>query len=179
MAVNLNLLPQDFQISKSTGSAIKAMKALGVILTVVFIIFCLGLGAFFIYSKLSLSKVQSSVDDLKIQVKALEKSEQQLILLKDRLGKIGIVRSSSGALSNINNMDSLKTNVSEISSIDEASINADKMNLTLTIKSNEDLGFFIENLKNTTAFSTVNLSSFTYSPKGYSINVNLTGLNTE
>lgn len=179
MAVNLNLLPQDFQISKSAGNAIKTMKALGVILIVVFIVFCIGLGAFFVYSKISLNKLQSNVDELKLQVKAQEKSEQQLILLKDRLGKISSVRSSAGALSNINSMDTVLANVSEASSVDEASINPNKMNLTLSIRSNDDLSTFIGNLKNSTAFTSVSLTSFGYSSKGYLLDVGFTSLDTK
>ncbi len=179
MPVNLNLLPQDFQISKSAGSAIKTMKALGVILIVVFIVFCLGLGAFFIYSKLSLNKLQTTVDGLKVQVKAQEKSEQQLILLKDRLSKIGSVRASSGALSNVNNMDSLISNMSSVSNIDEASININKMNLILSVNSNEDLVTFMDNLKKSTAFTSVSLASFNYNSKGYSLDVNFTNLDTK
>ena len=176
MSVDLNLLPQDFQISKSTAKALKTIKALSVIFTVVFITFCLGIGGFFVYSKITINNTQTEVDQLKLQVKTQEKSEQELVLLKDRLDKINSIKFPSNTSSNISNMESLLANLSPGFDIDEVSINQNKMNLAVSIYSNEDLTFFMENLKNSDVFSTVNLTSLNYSSGGYAINANFSSL---
>ena len=173
--LNLNLLPQNLQVSKGLGKVLKTAKALGVILVVAFVVFCLGIVALFIINKTTLTNTQASVDQLKTQVKAQETSEQQLILLKDRLAKIASIKSTPNASKSITNVDSLFANVSSASTMNEANITSSKMDISLIISSNDDLTSFIQNIKSTKLFNTINLPSFTYSANnGYSIAVSLT-----
>ncbi|MFA6446500.1 MAG: hypothetical protein WCW14_04620, partial [Candidatus Paceibacterota bacterium] len=157
MPENLNLLPQNLQISKGLGSILKTTKSLGVILIVVFIVFGLGTGAFFIYSKITLNNVQTNVEQLKSQVKAQEGSEQQLVLLKDRLAKIASLKSTPNATKNITNMDTLFKNMSPGSLANQLEITPTKIGVSMIIRSNEDLTTFIQNLKTNELFNIVNL----------------------
>jgi Tfp pilus assembly protein PilN len=174
MPVKLNLLPENLQVSKGLIKFLKTTKALGVIFIVIFIIFCLGIGGLFIFSKISLTNIQAQVDQLKSEVVAQEESEQQLVLLKDRLAKISSIKNIPNASKNIVNLDSLFTDMSPDSIMNEANITSTKIDITLIARSNEDLSTFIKNLKSTTLFNFINLSSLGYSPKsGYSIAVSL------
>jgi len=174
MPENLNLLPQNLQISKSLGKVLKTTKALGVISIVVFIISALGVGAFFIYSKITLTNLQTEVTKLKSQVKAMESSEQQLVLLKDRLAKITSIKSAPNATKNITNVDTLFVGLSPSSMMEMANISSNKMDISMSIASNEDISLFLKNIKDTDIFSKVDLSTFGYSPGvGYSIDVSL------
>lgn len=170
---NLNLLPQNLQVSKGLSAALKTIKSLGVILTFMFVIFTLGLVGFFVYSKITLDGVNSNINMLTSQVKAQESSEQQLILLKDRLGKIGKARSNANALSKASGMNSLFENVSTNIKLTDVSITPVKMDISLNLYSNEDLTKFFQNLKNTTLFNQVELSSFNFSALGYTMDVSL------
>lgn len=173
MPVNLNLLPQDLQIDKNTVGFLKTIKALNVILMASFIFFCLGVGGFLIYNKIALTNAQTNVEQLTSQVKALEKSEQQLILLKDRLGKIASVKLVPNASKNITGINSLLANTTNALNLSEANISSSKTNLDLDIYSNEDLSTFLQNVKNSNIFKSVNLTSFSYNLNGYSLNMDV------
>lgn len=174
MQDNLNLLPQNLQVSKGLDGVLKTTKALGVILIVTFIVFAIGAAGYFIYSKITLNNLQTNIEQLKSQVKAQESSEQQLVLLKDRLAKISSVRSAPNSSKNITGLDSLFTNVSPQSSANQIDVSSQKINITMMIRSNEDLVTFIQNLKNTKLFKTVTLTSLGYTTNlGYSMIVNL------
>lgn len=170
---NLNLLPQNLQVSKSLSSTLKTIKSLGVILTFMFVIFTLALVGFFIYSKITLDGVNSNIAMLTGRVKAQESSEQQLILLKDRLGKIEKARSSPNAISKVLGMNSLFEDVSTNIKFTDVSISPVKMDMSLNIYSNDDLTMFLQNLRNTKLFNQVELSSFNFSNSGYTMGVNL------
>ena len=168
------MLPQNLQVSKGLNSILKTTKALGVIFIVAFIIFSLGMGAFFIYSRITLDGIKTNVDQLKSQVKAQETSEQQLVLLKDRLAKISSIKSTPNATKNITGIDFLFTNMSPSSTMNLANFSSTKIDVSVAIRSNEDLTAFIQNLKSTDLFKSVNLSSFAYGAgSGYSIDVSL------
>lgn len=170
---NLNLLPQDLQVSKGLSSLLKTARSLGVILIVTFIIFCLGMGAYFIYSKITLDNIQTNVDQLKTQVKAQEGSEQQLVLLRDRLQKIASVKGIPSAGANISGINSLLANMSTNLKMSEANIDPLKMSLSLRLYSNEDLSTFLQNLKSTALFNQIELATFSYGATGYNLDVNL------
>lgn len=174
MPENLNLLPQNLQVSKGLSKVLKTTKALGVISIVVFIIFALGVGAFFIYSKITLTNIETEVTKLKSQVKAMESSEQQLVLLKDRLSKVASIKAIPNASKNIANVDTLFTGLSSSSMMKAANIGSKKMDINMSIASNEDISIFLKNIKDADVFSKVDLSSFGYSPGvGYSVDVSM------
>lgn len=174
MASSLNLLPQDLQVSKGLGKVLKVIKSIGVISVVMFSVFLVVIVALFVVSKVSLNGLQNSNDKLKAQVKAQETSEQQLVLLKDRLSKISSVRALPNATNNIQSISSVIGNVSTLSSIDSANVSLSKIDLSLNILSNEDLTIIMDNLRNSEKFNLVDLYSFDYSQGlGYSIKATL------
>lgn len=176
MPVKLNLLPQALMVSKSLNGVLKTIRALNVILVIAFLIFVVGIGGFFLISKSTLSSVEKNVDRLKTQIIAQESSEQQLILLKDRLSKISGIRTSRSILDNINNVNSLVSNLSVNSEISELDMDLTKIKLSMTIRSNDDLTMFMKNLGNTNIFKTIILTSFGFNPlSGYALGVNFSG----
>ncbi len=176
MAVKLNLIPQELLISKSLNGILKTLRALNVILSVAFLIFAVGVGAFFIISKYSLTSVEKTLDQLKTQVLAQQSSEQRLILLKDRLAKISMVHKLPSVLDSITKVNSVIADLSGASLISEMDIGSNKIDLSMTIESNDDLTRLMTNIKNTKLFKTIVLSSFGYSPlSGYVLGVSFTG----
>jgi hypothetical protein len=173
MPVKLNLLPQALLVSKGLGSVLKTIRALNVILVVAFLVFVVGIGGLFLVSKSKLNSIEKNVDRLKTQIIAQESSEQQLILMKDRLSKISGVRSSRSILDNINNIYSLVSNLSVNSEISELDMDLIKINLSMTMRSNDDLTMFFKNIGNTNIFKTIVLTSFGYNAtSGYALGVN-------
>lgn len=168
MAIKLNLLPSDILISKGLSKVLRTLKSLTVIFTVTFLIFCLGMVALFIVNKFAFDKVQNDTDKLKAQIKAQETSEQQLILIKDRLSKISAIKSRSDASNNIAGINSLVSDLSAKSRITEEDASSTKSSLSISIGSNVDLSSLIKNIEKTDAFKAVTLSSLGYSSvQGY------------
>jgi len=166
----LNLLPENLQVSKNLNGFFKAAKALNVIFILSFAIFGVIIGGLFVMNRLSLNNIQKEIDTLKTQVRVQETSEQQLVLLKDRLMKIASIKSNATASKNIVNVDSLFTNVSPLSQLNQADISSSKMGLSLIIKSNEDLVSFLDNIKNSNLFTSADLSTLSYSANsGYTV----------
>jgi len=168
MPVNLNLLPPELSVSKSLSSFLKTVRALGVIATIAFLIFGVFIIAFFIVNKLALDNVNTKVSALKNQVSAQEQSEQQIVLLKDRLGKITSIQSLPNSLPSLNTMDPIFTNSSGSAVIDKMLIDPTGVNLSLNIKTNSSLTSLLTLIRNPDVFSAVNLTSFNLDPiNGY------------
>ena len=172
MAVNLNLLPQDLRVSKGINNVIRLTRSINVILVVIFIVSIIGAGAFLIISSIRLNSIQSEITKLEQQVKAQETSEQQLVLLKDRISKISTARSYLNATKNIENINSVLTNTLSAVKIDSLSITPSKTDISLTLLSNEDLKTYLKNLKESGKFKSVDLYSFDYNKNiGYLVKV--------
>lgn len=175
MPVKLNLLPEELSVNKGLASVLKTIRGINIILIVTFIISSLGMGGFFIFSKISFSNLQSKVNTLKTQVKAQESSEQQLILIKDRLSKISSLKTIPNAEKSIVNIDNIvNTNILPDTRAGEISVSPISVNLSLIVASNKDLSTLIGSIKNTDMFSTVELSNLSYSPlSGYTAEITL------
>lgn len=172
--LNLNLLPQDLKVSKGIGRVIKITKSLNVILTVLFLISVIVVISLFVIGRLRLKSVLAEVEQLKVQVKALETSEQQLVLIKDRIAKISYARSYSNAKDNILNTSSLFSNLSNQVAVNSMNITPVKTDVSLTILSNDELTTFMNNLKNIDKFKSIDVYSFEYNKNiGYQVKVNL------
>lgn len=174
MPVNLNLLPENLQVSKGLTDLLKTARALSVISVVAFLIFASGVGGFFIFEKTNYDSTRTNVEFLKKQVKDQEASEQQLVLLKDRLAKIASIRGNPNASKNIENINTLFNNLSPNTTVNQANISPTKVDINLVIKSNDDLTTFIQNMKNTKLFNLVDMTSLGYSANsGFSAVVTL------
>jgi hypothetical protein len=175
MAVNLNLLPPELAVSKNLGRALKTLRALGVIGVAAFLIFAVGLGILFIVSTINLNGLNTNVNQLKSQVSAQEASEQQIIILKDRIAKIVEAKAVPSALKTIVNVDAFLSDLSPDSTINQFNAGSTKADISMSFKSNADLTSFLQAVS-VSSFKSVILSSFSYSPsQDYSVGVSLGG----
>jgi hypothetical protein len=175
MAVNLNLLPPELAVSKSLGKVLKTLRALGVISIVFFLIFAVGLGIFFIISTISLNNLNNSISLHESQISAQEASEQQIVILKDRIAKISQAKSVPSALKTVTNFDTVLVNLSPDSTISQFNADSSKADISMNFKSNLDLTTFLQAITTSKLFNSVILSSFGYGPsQGYSLGINIT-----
>jgi hypothetical protein len=174
MAVNLNLLPPELAVSKSLGKVLKTLRALGVISIAVFLIFAVGLGILFIISTISLNNLNSSISQHESQISAQEASEQQIIILKDRIAKISQAKAVSSALKTVTNFETVLANLSPDSIISQFNADSSKADISMGFKSNSDLTAFLQAVTTSKLFNSVILSSFGYGPsQGYSVGINI------
>jgi hypothetical protein len=169
---NLNLLPPELAVSKNLNSFLKTVRALGVIGIAAFLIFGVGVGAYFIFATISLNGINANVTKLTSQVSAQQKSEQQIVLIKDRLAKIASIRSLPDSLSNQKAIEPFLSDLSADSSLRELNIDPTFVLLSMNIKTNSDLSTFLESFQSSDVFKTVNLVSFSLSSSnGYSVEI--------
>jgi Tfp pilus assembly protein PilN len=173
MPVKLNLLPPELAISKNLGSVLKTVRALGVIGIVTFLIFGIGVGVIFIISSITLNGVNASITKLTSEVSAQQKSEQQVILIKDRLGKIVLIQRLPNSLTNQIAAQPFLDKLSTASFVNQMSIDAKAVDITATLKTSSDLATFIDSFQSSDVFKSVKLTSFNFSPTvGYSVEIN-------
>lgn len=176
MAVKLNLLPEGFALSGPVGQIIKASRPLSVISLALFLITALGMGGFFIFSSISLRSLTSANEGLKNQIQIQSSAQQQIVLLKDRLGLINTVQAMPTAIKNLNNMNPLLTFVTGTSLLSELGVDSQKVTSSILFKSNSDLTTFVKALSSNATFKSVSLGTFSYSPvAGYQVGINLIG----
>lgn len=172
MPVNLNLLPTELSVSKSLGALLKTLRAIGVIAVAAFLVFGIGIAAYFIVVQVTLNGINTKVTTLKNQVTANEQSEQQVILLKDRLAKITSIQNLPSLLPNLIAVEPTFINLSADSAISQMQVGTAGVNLTLNIKTNSDLTAFLASVRNPDVFKTVGLTAFSLNPAiGYSLTV--------
>jgi hypothetical protein len=172
MAVNLNLLPPELAVSKSLGNIIKTVRALGVIGIAAFLVFGAGIGIFFIISTISLNGINSNIKSLEAQISAQQKSEQQIILLKNRIAKIAAVQTTPSSLPSLTVIEPFLSALSANTSIGQMAINPKGSTISLSFGNNTDLSQFLNSIKSSPAFSTVNVTSFSFSPAtGYQLEI--------
>ena len=170
MPVNLNLLPPELSISKNLGSLLKTFRALGVIAVGAFLVFGVGIAALFIIDTMSLGSINAKVSALKSQVTAQEKSEQQVVLLKDRLENITSIQNMPNSLASLAVIEPFLSGFSSNVSVSEMQISPTEVDLTLRIKSNSDFSALLTSIRNLGDFRSVNLTSFSFNPSsGYSV----------
>lgn len=175
MAVKLNLLPEGYGVSGSLGKILKTTKALGVIALAVFIVFTIGMSAFFIFSTITLNGLKNEKTSLGVEIQSLQTTETQTVLLKDRLDKVKIVFSSPSAIKNLLLVDPLVTSLGPSSSLSELNVGAGKIDLILSFRSSVDLSAFYTKIADSQNFTTVRQTSFSYAPaNGYSVGLSLT-----
>ncbi|MCX6704207.1 MAG: hypothetical protein NTZ07_02055 [Candidatus Woesebacteria bacterium] len=173
MPVKLNLLPQELAVSKGLSSFLKTTKALGVIGIAAFFIFGIGVAAFFIFSTISLNGINANITKLSDQVSSQQKSEQQIILIKDRVTKVASVQALPNTLPNQTAVEPILAGISAASSINQISIDPASVTLSLVLKSNSDLSAFLESFQSIKVFKSVKMTSFNLSPvNGYSVEIN-------
>lgn len=175
MAINLNLLPQEYSVKSGLGAVIKVVWSLTIVLLVVFLVFVLGVSGFFFISSSDLNRVSANVDSLKNQVKAQETTEQRLVLLKDRLGKIKGVQSQSSLSKSLADIDSVLGTVSG-GTVGELNVTSLKTDASVVFGSSQGLGDFFKNLISSDKFNSIIMTSFGFNPiTGYLVSLKFVG----
>lgn len=158
------------------GKALKTTKMLGVIAIAFFLVFTLAISAFFILSTITLGSLNSDNDSLKAQVSALQSTETQVVLLKDRVGKIKTALNVPSAIKNLDSVTPFVSSLGPTASLNELDVDSQKVDFSVLFASTADLSTFLKTLTNSTTFTSEVMTSFGYSPtSGYLLGVRLTG----
>ena len=93
---DINLLPEELKPKGFALKIAKTLNKLALFTVLVSFLVLLLIGGSSLLLSLNLRRVNSQDEVLKGQVKALEQTEQKLVLVKDRIGKIQAILASGG-----------------------------------------------------------------------------------
>jgi cell division protein FtsL len=172
MPVKLNLLPPELAVSKNLRQLLKVLRAMGVIGVALFLVFGMGVGIFIITSTVKLNNIDSNITQLKAQVSSQQKSEQLVILLKDRIAKTALVQKMPSSSENLKTVEPFLAGLSAGTLINQMAVSPTSTVLSVNLKTNSDLASFLNSFQASDVFKSVNLTSFSLSPiTGYSLEV--------
>jgi hypothetical protein len=108
--------------------------------------------------------------NLEKQIQTQSEAQQQIILLKDRLGAIKKIQSIPNATKNLGSIGPLLATVANPSLLSELDVDSQKTSASIIFKSNSDLTNFINSSSSSNNYSSISMESFSYSPvTGYQI----------
>jgi len=172
MAIKMNLLPPEYVVSGAVGKVLSISRSLGVILLAGFIIFIIGLAGFFIISSIQLNSLTKRSDTLKAQISTREQSEQQLVLLKDRLKKIKTAQGMPSSDKNLSNLDPIIAAIPPNASLTELSADTQKVDVSISFRNNADLANFLKSISQIKTFKSALMTTFGFNPtSGYLVSV--------
>jgi hypothetical protein len=165
----INLLPTDLAPKGPTLRIVNYLKQIIFVGFVIFLLVSLGLAGFFILTSFELKDSVQKQEDLKVRIKTLEQTEQKIILLKDRVGKIKKILAMKDSQENIDNAQIVLGIAGGKVSIGELDISVDKTKLSVSSETSLSFSQFLTSLTDLKIYQTIVLSSLSFNPNsGYS-----------
>ena len=137
------------------------LSVLGVVSLILLIVSAISLILFFSFE---LKKIDASVKLLKNEISSLEKSEQKLIFVKDKLGKIASIRSLESAESEIIQFKKLNEILSASSGsvFTKIDIGSTKTEVSLSSIDSQSLAFVLGSFTDLKDYGKITLSSLSF-----------------
>lgn len=168
MSVKINLLPSNFTEKKGTAVIVRGLKTATIATLSIAILSALGVLSFFLINTFELKGLEDRRAATTSQLQTLQESEQKMVLVKDRLSKIKVVKSAPSAQKSLTNIDPVLTLLPTDASIGEVSMDMSKIDATFVFRDSIALSTFLDNLSESKNFSTVTLTSFGFTAQsGY------------
>jgi|GEM_PF-2689908 len=161
MSQTINLLPIDLVRGKEVGKLLSVLKASSIFLCALVLVVAIAGFAFVYLQKNDLTQVQTRRDTVRSEVLALEESEKQLVLLRDRLAKIEKIRSEDTSTPLFEAQKIILDNAPVEVTLGESDINAGTSSLTLVSQSIDPLRTLIANLESSSYDRPLSISTFT------------------
>jgi hypothetical protein len=165
---DINLLPEELKPSSSViklSANLKKIALLGVV--ILFISLTLSLGAYLFFSQ-RVSSTLTEQENIKVQIKTMEKTEQRLVLVKDRLGKIGSVYRSPRANDEVEKLNTVSSLFPENTFVEEVDLNENNANVAISSATLDNVTIYLASVISSGNYTKVNLESLEFDPeKGY------------
>jgi hypothetical protein len=174
MKKQINLIPLEMTVPSKSVHLAKTINKISTFSAVILIFLILvSIGAF-VYYNVQGQKTTASINSLKQKIVELEKSEQKLILAKDKISKISYIKSLDSVDDELVNFKDFEQSINSASSsaFTEVSIDADKTETSLIFPNSESLTVALQNVSNLKQYKKVILTSLGFnSNSGYLLNL--------
>lgn len=166
----INLLPTQLAPKSSVVKLVKLIKRGVIVGFSLYVIAAVGSIASFLFLSNRLETQSLSEDTLKISIKALEETEQRLLLVQDRLGKAEVVLGKATTKEEVASLDSFVGELPEGIFFTKAKLFPDRYVVNISSQSSEDLATLFSDLSVKKNYKEAVLTSYSYSEEGgYSV----------
>jgi hypothetical protein len=168
----INLLPEELKPKKYVLKASKTLNKVATGFMVLFLIVAtLAIGGYLVLSS-RVTSVKNNHDKLTTQVKALNESEQRMVLIKDRVDKINKVIAKESTNEELDIMDKVILLAGGDMSIDEVNVDLDKIDFIVSANASSQMTKFLAGLISEEDYKSMDLLSLKYAPElGYKLNL--------
>ena len=170
----INLLPSDLGPKASVLKLANLGKKLAVIISLIFLVFGILLIGYIIFLNIELKSSGTKQAGLKNSITSLQKTEQSLYLLKERIGKIKILFTKEPESSVFEGTNNTLFNAPGVT-FTHIVASADKTTVSGNSQSTSGLSTFFASILASATYKSVKLTSFSFNPKlGYVFGMELT-----
>lgn len=169
----INLISSEMTVSVKTVALSKTLNKISIFSTILLIVLIMAVISGIIFYNIEYKKVSNNINILKEKIVKLEKSEQKLILIKDRISKIAIIKKSDSVdneLASFQNFQNVITDGSAFA-ITEVSITPQKTETSLLINNSESLFNIFKKIVALPKYNKIILSSLGFTSSGYLISL--------
>lgn len=168
--MKIDLLPEDLAPKKSIVKLISILNKLNYALIALFLVGVLTFLSIIIINSFELRNLNTQQDALIKRVKEFEKTEQQVILAKDRMSKINEIWKEAKMGYSIDGLVKLISNLPEGTTLKDTEISALKNKITMESSSSSSVAKLMSLLVSSNIYESLILKNFTYNPSyGYRI----------
>ena len=170
----INLIPSEMTVPTRIVNLSKLIYKVSIIGTIALILIVITLISSLVYFNIQYRNSIANTNILKTKIADLEKSEQKLVLAKDKLSKIVYIKSINSVDNELSNFQDFKNSISSPSGITftEISIDPIKTETSLVFQNTEDLSNTLGIIQKLTKYKSIILSSLGFNlSSGYLISL--------
>jgi hypothetical protein len=169
---SINLLPKETKSKEQVVGFASVIRKLTIYGFILFFIFAANLIGLFFYDRNRVNNAIERVEDLKNEVIALERVEQRIVLLKDRISKANLVLDQEEPRTWVEEIKALQSVYPEGTLIKRVEINRDSAVFEMKLESSSVLVEVLSLTVSSGYFDRVNLLSLGYNPEiGYQVSI--------
>ncbi len=174
MDKRINLIPTEMAVPARAVKLAKIINKFSTIATILLILASVILGSLFFYYSLERTKIKNNTESLISRISSLQVSEQKLVLAKDRLAKIKIVRDSKSVNNEILRYQEFSNIIANAtgSAITEAVLTSKGTDVSIIFVDSASLSEVLSPLSKLTNYKKIILSSLGFNPNtGFLANI--------
>lgn len=165
----INLIPSELTVTPSAVKLTRILNKISTIGVIMLIFAVLVLISTLVYFDFKYKAITADVDSLKSKILVLEKSEQKLVLAKDRISKIMTIQkidSVDTEIENFRDFQNIIPSVASGSALTEVNIDPIKTVASMKFENSDTLRTTLSSISKLSKYKKVVLSSLGYSTNG-------------
>lgn len=170
MANNINLLPTELKTGKDVIRTSRAVTRFTIILGGIFLTIAVIGGGIIFFLGTRASDGKQKEEQLKTQIQSLEQTEQQLVLMKDRIQKTQTIFEQRSTYQTLKNYDAIFAKLPPDALVTGLEIDNEVSTLTVNARNSDDLATILGFFKDKSLYNRVELESLNFNVfSGYEI----------